>query len=83
MSGSLLNPGLLLKSIRVFKLFLEYFYWGFLFCCLRRTPPGNIENSVGRMFIPAWEKDFRSLGCPLLYWGFEVELISSRVQVSQ
>ena len=54
--GELLNPGLVLKSRYVFKLCLECFHWGFLFCYLRRNPLGDIENSVGSMFIPAWEK---------------------------
>ena len=44
MSGSLLSPGLVLKSMCVFKLCLECFHWGFLFRCLRRTSLGNIEN---------------------------------------
>ena len=46
MSGSLLDDGLLLKSMCVFKLCLECFHRGFLFCCLRRTPLGNVENSL-------------------------------------
>ena len=44
--GELLNPGLLLKSWCVFKLFLECFHRRFLFCYLRRTPLGNVENSM-------------------------------------
>ena len=45
-AGKSLNLGLLLKSRCVFKLYLECFHRGFLFYCLRRTPLGNIENSV-------------------------------------
>ena len=44
--GESLNPRLLLKSWCVFKLCLEYFRRGFLFCCFRRAPLGNVENSM-------------------------------------
>ena len=80
--GELLNPGLLLKSRRVFKL------------CFRMFPPGScfivsgelcwgMLKALYRVLIPAWGKEFRSLNRSLLYWGVEVELISGRVQVSQ
>ena len=70
-AGQSLNPGLLLRSWCVSKLGLEYFYQGFLFCCLRRTPLGNIENSVGRMFIPTWEK---SSGVSVVYCSIGVKV---------
>ena len=44
--GEPLNPGLLLKSMCVFKLCLECFHRGFLFYCLMRTPLGNVESYV-------------------------------------
>ena len=44
--GELLNPGLLLKSRCVLKLFLECFHRGFQFCYLRKIPLRNVEKSV-------------------------------------
>ena len=80
--GESLNPGLQLKSMCVFKLCLECFHRGFLFCCLRRILLGNIEKSVESVDSCLGEK-FRILGCPLLYWGVEFELMSGWVQASQ
>ena len=50
-------------------LFEEKLRWEIL-----KTLWGNVYSCLG--------KEFRSLGCLLLYWGVEVELISGRVQVS-
>ena len=55
-AGELLNPGLLLKSWCVFKLYLERFHQKFLFCCLRRTLLVNIENFVESVDSCLWKR---------------------------
>ena len=82
-----LNPGLLSKSMRVFKFCLECFHRGFMFCCLRRIPLGNVENSVESVDSYLGKRFQESLFSVTLLGSHllmdEVEMISGRVQASQ
>ena len=85
-AGESLNPGLLLKSRCVFKLCLECFHQGFLFCYLRRTPLGNVESSVESVDSCLGKRVQESQFSVALLRSHllmeEVELISGWVQAS-